>query len=94
MSRAKKLCEEINAVVDEYGHAYVAYNAPSGIKVVPEFTCRDSILMTTCEEASEEMILDSILMRWEFESASSEPHRIPNYLWAIRERLWSDYNVD
>lgn len=94
MSRAKKLCEEINALVEEYGQAYVTYNAHSGIRVVREFTCRDSILMVTCEEASEEMILDCILMCWESECDSSEHDQIPNYLWAIRERLWSDYNVD
>lgn len=94
MSRAKKLCEEINAVVEEYGHAYLVYNVTSGISVTPDLTQRDVVAIMAFDEISEATLLDRILMLWEDESDSSAPDCIPNYLVAIRGRLWSDYNAN
>lgn len=36
MSRTRKICEEINAVVREFGCAYITYNCTGGISVTPE----------------------------------------------------------
>ena len=94
MSRAKKLCEEINAVVEEYGNAYLVYNITSGLSVTPVITQRDVVVIIAFDEISEAALLDQILMLWEDESDSSTPDCVPNYLVAMRGRLWSDYNVD
>lgn len=94
MSRTRKICEEINAVVREFGCAYITYNCTGGINVTPEPGPGDLTIIQICNEISEETLLDVILMRWECESDSGAHDLIPNYLWAIRDRLWSDYNVD
>lgn len=94
MSRARKLCEEINAVVEEYGHAYLVYNGTSGISTTPELLECDSIIMVIRDEMSEEVLLDNILMRWESEISTSPYNAPPNYLWALRNRLWDDYYAD
>lgn len=94
MSRARKLCEEINAFVREYGCAYITYNCMDGISVIPDVSLNDVIVMRIRAEITEETLLDAILMRWENESDSSAHYFMSNYLWAIRDRLWSDYNVD
>lgn len=94
MSRARKLCEEINAVAREYGHAYLVYNVTSGLSVTPILTQRDVVAIIVYDDMSEATLLDQILMLWEDESVSSSPDWIPNYLVAIRDRLWSDYNAN
>lgn len=94
MSRAKKLCEEINAIVREYGCAYITYNCTGELRVIPDVGLNDVAVMKIPAEITEETLLDAILMRWEIESDSNARYLLPNYLWAIRERLWSDYNVD
>ena len=94
MSRARKLCEEINAVVREYGCAYITYNCMGGLSVIPDVSLNEAVVMKIPAEITEETLLDSILMRWEIECDSSAHYLVSNYLWAIRDRLWSDYNVD
>lgn len=94
MSRARKLCEEINAVVREYGCAYITYNCMGGLSVIPDVSLNEAVVMKIPAEITEETLLDAILMRWENECDSSAHYLVTNYLWAIRDRLWSDYNVD
>lgn len=104
MSRARKLCEELNAVVKEHGKAYITYNYNGGLTVSPDITTEDLVIIAIYDEVSEELILDQLLMlwedecdirlRWEDECDSCARHLVPSYLWAIRNRLWSDYNVD
>jgi len=36
MSRTRKICEEINAVVRKLGCVYITYNCTGGISVTPE----------------------------------------------------------
>lgn len=94
MSRARKLCEEINVVVREYGCAYITYNCTGGLSVIPDVSLNDVVVMKIPGEITEETLLDAILMRWENESDSSARYLVSNYLWAIRDRLWSDYNAN
>lgn len=94
MSRAKKLCDEINAAVKEYGCTYLVYNKKGGLRTTTEIDYCDATILVTCSKLSEDELLDCIMMWWESESDSSAHDLIPNYLWAIRDRLWSDYNVD
>lgn len=90
MSRARKLCEELNAIVRVYGRAYLNYK---GASVTVTNIPKDIVIMSISDEVSEEEILDRILMLWEDECDWAH-HLVPNYLWVIRDRLWSDYNVD
>lgn len=94
MNRARKLCEELNAVVKEHGRAYLTYNYNGGLTVSPDITIEDLVIIAIYDEVLEDVILDKILMLWEDECDSRAHHLVPNYLWAIRDRLWSDYNVD
>lgn len=99
MSRARKLCEELNAVVKEHGTAYLMCNYKNSLTVTVtpergEIITKNTLIMEIYDEISEETLLDRLLMIWEDECDSCARHLVPSYLWAIRNRLWSDYNVD
>lgn len=93
MSRARKLCEDINKCIRKAGRAYII-STNNTLKISSDFTNYDKVIMCLFYEISEIDLLDHILMLWEDECDSGARHLLPSYLWAIRERLWSDYNVD
>lgn len=93
MSRARKLCEEINECIRKAGRAYIMPTNYT-LKISSDFTAYDKVIMSVFHEISEIDLLDAILMLWEDECASRARDMLPNYLWALRIRLWSDYNVD
>ena len=89
MSRVRKLCEEINAVVRNYGRAYLACNSEGRLIVTPLANLSGATIMKISFEVSED-----ILMRWENETASRARDLLPNYLFLIKDRLGGDFIAD
>lgn len=94
MSRARKLYEELNETVKEYNRAYLIYKYKNSLIVTHNILTKGLVIMAIHDEISEEAILDRLLMLWEDECDSRSRNMVPNYLWAMRNRLRSDYNVD
>ncbi len=94
MSRARKLCEELNKCVSEEGRAYLIHTFSNGLRVTSNIEKNEMVILGIYDVVTEDIVLDHILMLWEDEMECFCEKKVPRYLWKIRDKLWGDYNVN